>query len=85
MKESLLTNLKAGENYITALHLALEVMRKTPHAILKKSAFDLHYGRVPKTEVANMLSGGFILAELDKIQVYSFSGEGGQSEEKAAR
>ena len=79
MKESLLTNIKAGENYSTALDLALDVMRKTPHTRLERSAFELHYGRKPNTEITNMMIG-YISAKPDAIQVYSFSGDGGQSD-----
>ena len=50
LKETLLTNIKAGEKFGKALDIALEIMRKTPHTRLKKSAFELHYGREPKTK-----------------------------------
>ena len=40
LKENLLTNLKAGERFGKALDIALEIMRKTPHTRLKKSAFE---------------------------------------------
>ena len=35
--------------------MSLEVMRKTPHTRLRKSAFKLHYGRKPNTEISNLL------------------------------
>ena len=44
LKENLLTNIKAGERSGKALDLSLDVMIKTPHTKLKKSAFELHYG-----------------------------------------
>ena len=43
------------------------------------SAFELHNGRKPNTEITNMRNG-YISAKPDTIQVYSFSGDGGQSD-----
>ena len=51
LKENLLTNLKAGKRFGKALDMSLDVIRKTPHTRLKKSAFELHYGRKPNTEI----------------------------------
>ena len=71
---------------IDALDLELDVMRKTPHSRLKKSAFELHYGRKPNTEVNNLLKqncltvDSSISAKPDTLQVYSFHGEGGQTD-----
>ena len=87
LKENLLTNIKAGERLGKALDLSLDVMRKTPHTKLKKSAFELHYGRKPNTEITNLLNSDnlknltkdSILAKPDTLQVYSFSGVGGVS------
>ena len=56
LKEILLTNIKVGENFGRALDMALDVMRKTPHTRLNKSAFELHYGREPNTEISNLLN-----------------------------
>ena len=89
LKENLLTNLKAGERFGKALDIALEIMRKTPHTRLKKSAFELHYGRSPNTEVSNLLNldslkkltENSISAKPDTLQVYSFSGAGGVSDQ----
>ena len=53
MKENLLTNTKAGERFEKALEMSLDVMRKTPHIRLKKSVFELHYGRKPNMEMSN--------------------------------
>ena len=85
MKENLLTNLKAGERF----GKALDVMRKTPHSRLKKSAFELHYGRKPNTEISNLLNldeiekltKRSVSAKPDTLQVYSFSGAGGVSDQ----
>ena len=89
LKENLLTNIKAGERLGKALDLSLDVMRKTPHTKLKKSAFELHYGRKPNTEITNLLNSDnlknltkdSILAKPDTLQVYSFSGVGGVSDQ----
>ena len=56
LKENLLTNIKAGERFGKALDLSLDVVRKTPQTKPIKSAFELHYGRKPNTEVTNLLS-----------------------------
>ena len=56
LKENVLTNIKAGERCGKALDLSLDVMRKTPHAKLNKSALELYYGQKPNTEVTNLLS-----------------------------
>ena len=89
LKEILLTNIKAGENFAKALGMALDLMRKTTHTILNKSAFELHYGREPTTEISNLLNTDSlkkltklcISAKPDTIQVYSFNGAGGVSDQ----
>ena len=89
LKENLLTNMKAGERFGKALDIALGIMRKTPHTRLKKSSFELHYGRSPNTEVSNLpkldnlkkLTESSISAKPDTLQVYSFSGAGGVSDQ----
>ena len=55
LKENLLTKIKAGEAFGNALDLALNIMRNTPPTRLRKSAFELHFGREPNTERSNML------------------------------
>ena len=85
VKESLLTSIKAGENFGKALDMALDVMRKTPHTRLISSAFELHYGREPNTEISNLLNidalkkltKTCISAKPDTLQVFSFNGAGG--------
>ena len=62
-----------------------DVMKKTPHTRLKKSAFKLHYGRKPNTEISNILNldkiekltKRSVSAKPDTLQVYSFNGAGG--------
>ena len=64
-------------------------MRNTPHTRLKKSAFELHYGRKPNTETSNLLNldeiekltKRSVLAKPDTLQVYSCSGAGGVSDQ----
>ena len=87
LKENLLTNIKAGERFGKALDMSLEVMRKTPHTRLRISAFQLHYGRKPNTEISNLLkldtleklTKDSFSAKPDTLQVYSFNGAGGVS------
>ena len=88
LKENLLTNIKAGEPFGEALDLALNVMLTKPQTRLRKSVFELHFGREPNTEWSNMLkldktktiTNDFISARPDTFQVYTFSGEGGSSD-----
>ena len=88
LEEILLTNVKAGENFGNALDMALDVLRKTPHTRLNKSAFELHYGREPNTEISNLLNidalkkltKTCISVIPDTLQVYSFNGAGGVSD-----
>ena len=64
-------------------------MRKTPLTRLKKSAFELHYGRKPDTEISNLrnldeiekLTKRSVSAKPDTLQVYFFSGAGGVSDQ----
>ena len=61
-------------------------MRKTPHTRLNQSAFELHYGREPNTEISNLSNLEKIIktcisAKPDAIQVYSFNGAGGVSDQ----
>ena len=89
LKENLLTNIKSGERFGKALDMSLEVMRKTPHTRLRKPAFELHYGRKPNTEISNILkldtleklTKNSVSAKPDTLQVYSFSGAGGVSDQ----
>ena len=89
LKENLLTNIKAGERFGKALDLSLDVMRKTPHTRLRKSAFELHYGRKPNTEISNLLNlhtlekltKYSVSAKPDTLQVYFFNGAGGVSDQ----
>ena len=90
LKGNLLTNMNAGEPFVKALDLGLGVIRTTPHTRLKKSAFELHFGREPNTELSNMLNlkeikkltnNNSVLAKSETLQVHTFSGEGGSSDQ----
>ena len=56
---------------------------------LKKSALELHYGRKPNTEISNLLkldmveklTKDSVLIKPDTLQVYSFNGAGGVSDQ----
>ena len=64
-------------------------MRKTPNTRLKKSAFELHYGREPNTEISNLLkldaveniTRNCFSAKPDTLQMYSFNGVGCSSDQ----
>ena len=85
LKETLLTNMNAGEKFGKALDIALDVMQKTPYTRLNKAAFELHYGNKPNTKISNLLNFDAlkklmrtcISAKPDTLQVYSFNGAGG--------
>ena len=89
LKENLLTNIKAVERFGKTLDMSLDVMRKTPHMRLKKSAFELHYDRKPNTEFSNLLkldlveklTEDSVLAKPDTLQVYSLNGGSGVSDQ----
>ena len=79
--------MKACKNIRQALDIALDVMRKTPHTLSKKSATELHYGREPNTEIGNLLNLDALRnitndcssAKPDTLQVHSFNIAGGVS------
>ena len=90
LKENLSTNIKAGERFSITLDSSLDLMmRQTPHKRSKKSAFELHYDRKPNTEIGRLLAldnlekltQHFVSAEPDTLQVFSFSGAGGVSDQ----
>ena len=62
-----------------SLDLALEVLRLTPHTRTKKTAFEMHYGRKPLTDLQNWLGinpNENCSAKPDTVQIYSFTGKG---------
>ena len=89
LKETMLTNINTGEKFYKALDIAVNVMRKTPHTKLGKSAFELHYGQEPNTEISNLLNldklktitNNCFSAKPDTLQVNSFHGDGGASDQ----
>ena len=89
LKETLLTNIKSGERFGRALDMSLDEMRKTPCTRLKQSGFELQYDRKPNTEMINLLNldkiekltKRSVSAKPDTLQIYSFSGAGGVSDQ----
>ena len=47
-----------GENLTESVNRALRVMRFTVHTGLKKTPFELHHGRKPRTELTNIVKDG---------------------------
>ena len=47
-----------GNNLTGSVNRALRVMRFTIHTGLKKTPFELHHGRKPRTELTNILKDG---------------------------
>ena len=89
LKETLLTNIKVGGKFNKALDVALNVMRKTPQTRMGKSALEIHYGRELNHEISNLLNlhtlkaitNNCFSAKPDTLQVYSFYGDGGASDQ----
>ena len=52
------TNLEEGIELNESINRALRVMRCTIHTGLKRTPFELHHGRKPKTELTNIVKDG---------------------------
>ena len=55
MKNLVLANMEDGNNLTEKMNRALKVMRFTIHPGLKKTPFQLHHGRKPRTELTNII------------------------------
>ena len=55
MKNLVLANKEDGNNLTESVNRALKVMRFTIHTGLKKTPFELHHGRKPRTELTNLI------------------------------
>ena len=58
LKNLVLTNMEDGQNLTESVNRALRVMRFTVHTGLKKTPFELHHGRKPRTELTNIVKDG---------------------------
>ena len=58
LKNLVLTNMEDGKNLTESVNRALRVMRFTVHTGLKKTPFELHHGRKPRTELTNIVKDG---------------------------
>ena len=58
LKNLVLTNMEVGQNLTESVNRALRVMRFTVHTGLKKTPFELHHGRKPRTELTNIVKDG---------------------------
>ena len=54
----MLTNLEEGIELNESINRALRVMRFTIHTGLKRTPFELHHGRKPRTELTNIVKDG---------------------------
>ena len=54
----MLTNLEEGTDLTESVNRALRVMRFTIHTGLKRTPFELHHGRKPRTELTNIVKDG---------------------------
>ena len=50
--------MEGGENLTESVNRTLRVMRFTVHTGLKKTPFELHHGRKPRTELTNIVKDG---------------------------
>ena len=53
-----LANMEDGNNLTESVNRALNIMRFTIHTGLKKTPFELHHGRKPRTELTNTKKDG---------------------------
>ena len=51
-------NMEDGNNLSESVNRAQRVMRSTIHTGLKKTPFELHHGRKPRTELTNIIKDG---------------------------
>ena len=58
LKNLMLTNLEEGNELNESINRALRVMRFTIHTGLKRTPFELHHGRKPRTELTNIVKDG---------------------------
>ena len=58
LKNLVLTIIEDGQNLTESVNRALRVMRFTVHTGLKKTPFELHHGRKPRTELTNIVKDG---------------------------
>ena len=54
----MLTNLEEGIELNESINQALRIMRFTIHTGLKRTPFELHHGRKPRTELTNIIKDG---------------------------
>ena len=58
MKNLILANMEDGNNLTKSVNRALRVMPFTIHTVLKKTPFELHHARKPRTELTNIIKDG---------------------------
>ena len=58
MKNLILANMEDGNNLTESVNRAFRVMPFTIHTGLKKTPFELHHGRKPRTELTNIMKDG---------------------------
>ena len=64
MKNLILANMEDGNNLTESVNRAVGVMRITKHTGLKKTPFELHHGRKPRTELTNIIKDGNIFCQI---------------------
>ena len=69
MKNLILANMEDGNNLTESVNRALRVMRFTIHTGLKKTPFELHHGRKPRTELTNVIKDGKSLSNWSELSI----------------
>ena len=76
LKNLILANLEDDQNLRESVNRALYVLRFTVHSEIKKTPFELHFGRTPRTKLSNLRSS--ISVDSKDLSVYITSNSAGQ-------
>ena len=69
-KNLVLVNMEDGDNLAESVNRALKAMQFTIHTGLKKTPFELHHGRKPRTALTNIIKDGkSFLSDWSKLSV----------------
>ena len=76
LKNLILVNLEENQNLRESVNRALYVLRFTIHSETKKTPFELHFGRTPRTKLSHLKNS--ILVESKDLSVYITRNSAGQ-------
>ena len=69
MKNLVLANMEDENNLTESVNRALNVMRITIHTGQKKTPFELHHGRKPRTQLTKIIKDGKSLSNWSELPV----------------